>query len=87
MATDALLSVKGLVKKFGGLTATDGVDLDVAEGEIHAIIGPNGAGKTRSIGSSNRCCNCAIKSLSLARAWCRHGMSCRRIIEVSMVAP
>ncbi|MCZ8123266.1 MAG: ABC transporter ATP-binding protein [Magnetospirillum sp.] len=49
MATDALLSVKGLVKKFGGLTATDGVDLDVAEGEIHAIIGPNGAGKTTLI--------------------------------------
>jgi branched-chain amino acid transport system ATP-binding protein len=49
MATDALLSVKGLVKKFGGLTATDNVDLDVAEGEIHAIIGPNGAGKTTLI--------------------------------------
>jgi branched-chain amino acid transport system ATP-binding protein len=49
MATDALLSVKGLVKKFGGLTATDGVSLDVAEGEIHAIIGPNGAGKTTLI--------------------------------------
>jgi branched-chain amino acid transport system ATP-binding protein len=49
MATDALLSVKGLVKKFGGLTATDDVSLDVAEGEIHAIIGPNGAGKTTLI--------------------------------------
>jgi branched-chain amino acid transport system ATP-binding protein len=49
MATDALLSVKGLIKKFGGLTATDNVDLDVAEGAIHAIIGPNGAGKTTLI--------------------------------------
>jgi branched-chain amino acid transport system ATP-binding protein len=41
-----MLDVKGLVKRFGGLTATDHLDLDVREGEIHAVIGPNGAGKT-----------------------------------------
>ena len=44
-----LLSVKGLVKRFGGLLATDHLDLDVRAGEIHAIIGPNGAGKTTLI--------------------------------------
>ncbi|WP_214404001.1 branched-chain amino acid ABC transporter ATP-binding protein/permease [Pseudonocardia lacus] len=41
-----LLSVRGLTKHYGGVTAVDGVDLDVAAGEIVALIGPNGAGKT-----------------------------------------
>ena len=45
----SLLRVAGLVKRFGGLTATDGVDLSVEPGELHAVIGPNGAGKTTLI--------------------------------------
>lgn len=44
-----ILSVRGLAKRFGGLVATDGVDLDVRSDEIHALIGPNGAGKTTLI--------------------------------------
>ena len=46
---DPLLRVKDLVRRFGGITATDHVTLDVAQGELHAIIGPNGAGKTTLI--------------------------------------
>ena len=44
-----LLAVSDLVKRFGGLTATDGVSLTVERGEVHAVIGPNGAGKTTLI--------------------------------------
>jgi len=47
---EPLLAIRGLTKSFGGLRATDGVDLDVLEGETRAIIGPNGAGKTTLIG-------------------------------------
>ncbi|OAF07314.1 ABC transporter ATP-binding protein [Bradyrhizobium neotropicale] len=41
-----MLSVRGLTRRFGGLTAVDAIDLDLARGELVSIIGPNGAGKT-----------------------------------------
>lgn len=44
--TPPTLRVNGLVKRFGGVLATDHVDLTVDANEIHALIGPNGAGKT-----------------------------------------
>lgn len=42
----AILSTSQLTKKFGGLTAVDGVEFTVEEGEIRCLIGPNGAGKS-----------------------------------------
>ena len=46
---ETLLGISGLVKRFGGLTATDHVSLEIERGEVHALIGPNGAGKTTLI--------------------------------------
>jgi branched-chain amino acid transport system ATP-binding protein len=42
----ALLEARGITKRFGGLTALNSVDFELAEGHIASIIGPNGAGKT-----------------------------------------
>ncbi|TLM92198.1 MAG: ATP-binding cassette domain-containing protein, partial [Actinobacteria bacterium] len=45
----AAISVRGLTKRFGEFTAVDGIDFDVARGEIFGFLGPNGAGKTTAI--------------------------------------
>ena len=49
MPADAAILVRGLTKRFGPLTAVDGLDLEVARGETFALLGPNGAGKTTTI--------------------------------------
>ena len=46
---EPLLRVENLVRRYGGILATDNLSLDVIPGELHAIIGPNGAGKTTLI--------------------------------------
>jgi ABC-2 type transport system ATP-binding protein len=49
---DTLLAIRarGVIKRFGDVVALDGIDLDVAEGQIHGLVGPNGAGKTTLLG-------------------------------------
>jgi lipooligosaccharide transport system ATP-binding protein len=44
-----LIHARGLTKRFGELTAVDGIDLDVAPGEAFGFLGPNGAGKTSTM--------------------------------------
>ena len=46
---EPLLRVDNLVRRYGGITATDNLSMEVVPGELHAIIGPNGAGKTTLI--------------------------------------
>lgn len=46
------IEIRGLVKRYGALTAVDGLDLDVARGQTLALLGPNGAGKTSTV----ECC-------------------------------
>jgi ABC-2 type transport system ATP-binding protein len=48
-ALDPAISVRGLRKAYGPQVAVDGVDLEVARGEIVAVLGPNGAGKTTTV--------------------------------------
>jgi ABC-2 type transport system ATP-binding protein len=50
-AVDAepVIRVRGLVKRYGDLVAVDGIDFDVAAGEVFGLLGPNGAGKTTTV--------------------------------------
>jgi ABC-2 type transport system ATP-binding protein len=48
-AGGAVVRVRGLVRSYGAQRAVDGVDLDIAAGEIFALLGPNGAGKTTTV--------------------------------------
>jgi len=41
--------VRGLVKRYGDIRAVDGIDFDVAAGEVFGLLGPNGAGKTTTV--------------------------------------
>ena len=49
VVTSAAVSAAGLVKRYGGLAAVDGLDLDIAPGEFFGLLGPNGSGKTTTM--------------------------------------
>jgi ABC-2 type transport system ATP-binding protein len=50
MHTSPAVRGRGITKSFGDVIALDGVDLDVASGQVHGLVGPNGAGKTTLLG-------------------------------------
>jgi ABC-2 type transport system ATP-binding protein len=47
--TTAAIHARGLSKRFGAVTAVDGLDLDIAHGEVFGFLGPNGSGKSTTI--------------------------------------
>jgi ABC-2 type transport system ATP-binding protein len=49
VATGPVIRVRGLVKRYGDVRAVDGIDFDVAAGEVFGLLGPNGAGKTTTV--------------------------------------
>ncbi len=49
VATDAVIEVRGLIKRYGDITAVDGIDFAVSPGEVFGLLGPNGAGKTTTV--------------------------------------
>jgi branched-chain amino acid transport system ATP-binding protein len=75
---EPLLRVQNLVRRFGGIVATDNVSLDVARGELHAIIGPNGAGKTTLISQLTGHLTPGSGSISLAGRDITHLAAYRR---------
>ncbi|MFL5641467.1 MAG: ATP-binding cassette domain-containing protein [Chloroflexota bacterium] len=49
VATAPVVDVRGLIKRYGDIVAVDGIDFQVAPGEIFGLLGPNGAGKTTTV--------------------------------------
>src|SRR3954447_2414328 len=47
--TGPVVDVRGLIKRYGDIVAVDGIDFQVAAGEIFGLLGPNGAGKTTTV--------------------------------------
>lgn len=49
MTSRPAVEAHGLIKRYKGKTALDGVDLEVPQGAVHGLLGPNGAGKTTTV--------------------------------------
>jgi branched-chain amino acid transport system ATP-binding protein len=74
-----IFETKGLTKTFGGLTAVDGVDLEVQEREIVGLIGPNGAGKTTFFNLVSG----ALRATSGKIIWQGHDITCMPMHKIS----
>ena len=91
---EPLLRVKDLVRRFGGIVATDNVSLDVAQGELHAIIGPNGAGKTTLISqlTGHLAPNAGSiflggRDITAMAAWRRSALGLARSFQITSLLP
>ena len=91
---EPLLRVERLVRRFGGIVATDNLSLDVAAGELHAIIGPNGAGKTTLISQligqlkpSGGTIRFAGEDITHLPAWRRSHLGLARSFQITSLLP
>ena len=91
---DPLLRVENLVRRFGGIVATDNLSLDIVKGELHAIIGPNGAGKTTLISQltgqlapSAGTIHFAGRDVTQLPAWRRSALGLARSFQITSLLP
>jgi branched-chain amino acid transport system ATP-binding protein len=91
---DPLLRVERLVRRFGGILATDNLSLDVISGELHAIIGPNGAGKTTLISQltgqllpNSGTIHFAGQDITRLPAWRRSALGLARSFQITSLLP
>jgi branched-chain amino acid transport system ATP-binding protein len=91
---DPLLRVEKLVRRFGGILATDHLSLDVIRGELHAIIGPNGAGKTTLISQltgqllpNSGTVHFAGQDITRLPAWRRSALGLARSFQITSLLP
>ena len=91
---DPLLRVERLVRRFGGILATDHLSLDVISGELHAIIGPNGAGKTTLISQltgqllpNSGTIHFAGQDITRLPAWRRSALGLARSFQITSLLP
>jgi branched-chain amino acid transport system ATP-binding protein len=91
---DPLLRVEKLVRRFGGILATDNLSLDVISGELHAIIGPNGAGKTTLISQltgqlvpNSGTIHFAGQDITRLPAWRRSALGLARSFQITSLLP
>jgi len=79
MTTQAVLSIRDVTVRFGGVTAVKGVSFDVAQNEIVGLIGPNGAGKTTLLNAISHLETIASGSISCfgerVSDWAPHRMA------------
>jgi branched-chain amino acid transport system ATP-binding protein len=91
---EALLRIEKLVRRFGGIIATDNLSLDIAANELHAIIGPNGAGKTTLISQligqlrpSAGTIHFAGEDITHLPAWRRSHLGLARSFQITSLLP
>jgi branched-chain amino acid transport system ATP-binding protein len=91
---EPLLRVEKLVRRFGGIVATDQLSLEVLHGELHAIIGPNGAGKTTLISQligqlrpSAGTIRFAGEDITHLPAWRRSQLGLARSFQITSLLP